>query len=61
VALCEAWVRFEREHGSAEEHLAAELKVEPVLAAAAAAAVSATDAHGAAAAQVRSPEPFTPY
>lgn len=52
AALCQEWVRFEREHGSAEEQLAAELKVEPILEAAAAAAITAADAQGAAAAQV---------
>ena len=52
AALCQEWVRFEREHGSAEEQLAAELKVEPILEAAAAAAITAADGQGAAAAQV---------
>lgn len=44
AALCEAWLRFEREHGSAEDHLAACLKAEPILAAVAAAAAAAANA-----------------
>lgn len=52
AVLCEAWVRFEREHGTAEEQLQAELKVEPIIAAAASAAAAAADQHAAAAAQV---------
>ena len=52
AVLCEAWVRFEREHGTAEEQLQAELKVEPILAAAASAAEAAANEQAAAAAQV---------
>lgn len=36
-AICEAWLRFEREHGSAEDYFLAFVKAEPVLAEAAAA------------------------
>ncbi len=52
AVICDAWVRFEREYGSAEDQLRAELKVEPILAAATAAAAAAADVQGAAAAQV---------
>ncbi len=37
LQLCNAWLRFEREHGEPATHLEACLKVEPILAAAAAA------------------------
>ena len=32
LSLCQAWQRFEREHGSPEEHFEACLKTEPILA-----------------------------
>ncbi|BDA40979.1 Squamous cell carcinoma antigen recognized by T-cells 3 [Coccomyxa sp. Obi] len=51
AVLCEAWVRFEREHGNPEEQLHAELKCEPILAAAASAAAAAANEQAAAAAQ----------
>eukprot|EP00887_Chlorella_sp_A99_P001390 scaffold8.g1390.t1 len=44
AALCEAWLRFEREEGSAEDHLQACLKAEPILAELAAEAAAAADA-----------------
>lgn len=50
LMLCEAWVRFERERGSREDLLYAEAKVDPIREAA---AVAATDAATAAAAQVQ--------
>lgn len=42
LPLCRAWLRFEREHGTPETHLEACLKVEPILAAAAAASQAAS-------------------
>lgn len=45
VAVAQAWIQFEREHGSAEEHLAACIKAEPVVAAAEAAAAAAIASH----------------
>lgn len=53
AALCQAWVRFEREHGSAEDHLQALLKTGPILEKAAAEAMAAANAEAAATAQVR--------
>lgn len=52
VTLCQSWVRFEREHGSAEDQLQAELKVEPIIDAASAAAAAAANEQATAAAQV---------
>ncbi|KAL4424967.1 hypothetical protein ABPG77_002852 [Micractinium sp. CCAP 211/92] len=49
--LCDAWLRFEREEGSADDHLAACLKVEPVLLELQAAAAAAADPHQHAAAR----------
>jgi hypothetical protein len=46
--LCEAWLRFEREEGSAEDHLQACLKAEPILAELQAVAIAAADAQAAA-------------
>ena len=31
LSLCQAWQRFEREHGSAEDHFQACLKTEPLI------------------------------
>lgn len=53
AALAEAWLRMERERGSAEELFEAELRVEPVLAEAAAAAEAAANSQAAASAQAR--------
>ena len=53
AALCEAWLRFEREHGSAEDYFQAFVKTEPVLTAAAAAAAEAAQPELAAETQVR--------
>lgn len=50
TALCHAWIRFEREEGSAVQQLQASLKVEPILNAAAASAAAAADAANAASA-----------
>lgn len=41
VAICEAWLRFEREHGSAEDYFQAFVKAEPVLSEAASAVTEA--------------------
>ncbi|KAL4858071.1 Squamous cell carcinoma antigen recognized by T-cells 3 [Chlorella vulgaris] len=49
--LCDAWLRFEREEGSAEDHLAACIKAEPILQESQAAAVAAADPAQHAAAQ----------
>ena len=54
AALCQAWVRFEREHGSAEEHLQALLKTTPIVERAAAEVMAAANAEAAAIAQARS-------
>ncbi|KAL4457863.1 hypothetical protein ABPG75_012728 [Micractinium tetrahymenae] len=43
AVLCDAWLRFEREEGSAEDHLAACFKVEPILQELQAAAAAAAD------------------
>ena len=51
AALCQAWVRFEREHGSLEDHLQAVLKTTPILERAAAEAIAAANAEAAALAQ----------
>jgi len=40
LAVCQAWLRFEREHGSAVDHLEAVVKTTPVLAQAAAMAAA---------------------
>jgi hypothetical protein len=61
VVLCDAWVRFEREHGSADDQLHAELKIEPIMAAATAAAAAAADANGAAMAQVCASPSWLPH
>lgn len=50
--VCEAWLRFEREHGSAEDHLLAVLKTEPILSAALAAATAAANPEVAAESKV---------
>ena len=55
VALCQAWVRFEHEHGSAEEHLQAVLKTTPIVERAAAEAMAAANAEAAAIAQACCP------
>ena len=55
AALCQAWVRFEHEHGSAEDHLQALLKTTPIVERAAAEAMAAANAEAAAVAQARSP------
>ncbi|KXZ53271.1 hypothetical protein GPECTOR_7g1165 [Gonium pectorale] len=51
VRLCHAWLRFEREEGSADDYLQATLKVEPYLEESAAAAAAAADQAAAAAAK----------
>ncbi|GFR47944.1 hypothetical protein Agub_g9748 [Astrephomene gubernaculifera] len=51
LRLCHAWLRFEREEGSADDYLQALLKVEPILEENAAAAVAAADPAAAAAAK----------
>lgn len=53
AVLAEAWLRMERERGCAEELFEAELRVEPVLVEAAAAAEAAANAQAAATAQAR--------
>ena len=55
VALCQAWVRFEREHGSAEDHLQALIKTTPIVERAAAEAMAAANAEAAAVAQACCP------
>ena len=52
LAVCEAWLRFEREHGSAKEHFEAVVKTEPVLSQALAAATAAAHLHTAAESKV---------
>ncbi|KAG2433859.1 hypothetical protein HXX76_008213 [Chlamydomonas incerta] len=51
LRLSHAWLRFEREEGSADDYLAALLKVEPILEESAAAAAAAADQAAAAAAK----------
>lgn len=53
TVLAEAWLRMERESGSAEELFEAELRVEPMLVEAAAAAEAAANSQAAASAQAR--------
>ncbi|KAK9813405.1 hypothetical protein WJX73_006344 [Symbiochloris irregularis] len=55
-SLCEAWLRFERELGSREDLLAAEVKVDPIREAAAAAATDAATAAAAKAAADKAPK-----
>ena len=55
AAVAAAWLRFEREWGSAEEHFAASLRAAPLLEAAAVAAAAAASASGAGAAAVAGP------
>ncbi|KAK9810066.1 hypothetical protein WJX72_004227 [[Myrmecia] bisecta] len=56
VLLAEAWLRFEREHGSAEDLFQATLKVDPILKEAAAAAADAQTAAVAQAAVAQAPQ-----
>ena len=56
-AVCEAWLRFEREYGSAEDHFQALVKAEPVLSHDAATAAGAADPQLAADAQVGPSKP----
>ncbi|EFJ45259.1 hypothetical protein VOLCADRAFT_118442 [Volvox carteri f. nagariensis] len=51
LKLCQAWLRFEREEGRADDYLQALLKVEPILEESAAAAATAADQAAAAAAK----------
>ena len=51
-AVCEAWLRFEREYGSAEDHFQALAKAEPVMSQDAATAAEAADPQLAADAEV---------
>ncbi|GLC34775.1 hypothetical protein PLESTB_001162500 [Pleodorina starrii] len=51
LRLCHAWLRFEREEGSADDYLQALLKVEPILEESAAAVAAAADQAAAAAAK----------
>lgn len=53
VTVCEAWLRFEREHGTADDHLQAVIKTEPVLSAALAAATAVANPKGALESKVR--------
>lgn len=55
-AVCEAWLRFEREHGSAEDLHQAEEKAQPVLDEALAAATAAAQPEIAAESKVSTPE-----
>ena len=52
VTVCEAWLRFEREHGSSDDHFQATTKTEPVLSAALAAATAAANPAAAAESKV---------
>lgn len=59
AAICQAWVRFEREHGSAEDHLQAVMKTATILERIQAEQLAAANAEQAAIAQVhRPPVPF---
>ncbi|KAG2484382.1 hypothetical protein HYH03_016798 [Edaphochlamys debaryana] len=50
LRICHAWLRFEREEGSADDYMQAMLKVEPILEESAAAAAATADQAAAAAA-----------
>ena len=52
AVVCEAWLRFEREHGSADDHFQAVLKTQPVLSQALAAATAAANPEAAAESRV---------
>ena len=56
-AVCEAWLRFEREYGSAEDHFQALVKAESVLSQDAATAAEAADPQLAADAEVGTSKP----
>ena len=59
AAICQAWVRFEREHGSAEDHLQAIMKTATILGKIQAEQLAAANAEQAAIAQVHRPSaPF---
>ena len=51
AALCQAWLRFEREHGSADDHLQAVVKTGPILEQATAEAMATANVEAAAVAQ----------
>ena len=53
-------MRFEREHGSAEDHLQAVLKTTPIIERAAAEAMAAANAEAAAVAQACCPSQYGP-
>lgn len=55
VTVCEAWLRFEREHGSADDHFQAVIKTEPILFQAVAAATAAANPQAAAESKVTFP------
>lgn len=58
VALCEAWLRFEREEGSAEDLFQAQIKVDPILVEAQAQATAAVNAEAARCANARGACPW---